>query len=235
MCRILFLICSLAFGCCTAEELYYSCTHLYGTCQKAQKSSFAYVSKVRDVFILPVKNPSNPLFELENPSNLSVKSKIKLKSDGKNLTGTIVGIDGFYYQTDIPFRRGDSGKAVYDMRWNVIGLVSHQIEKNNRKHYFIVRTDNLKKDEFEKISRNELLADWRVFNDVKEYEKLLFDGVKKCANEREAKKFLLRNQVLRKQYIGWKSAYLKKETEKSFINIRKLYERFCHEKSNDQR
>ena len=24
-------------------------------------------------------------------------------------------------------------------------------------------------------------------------------------------------------------------SEESFINIRKLYERFCHEKSNDQR
>ncbi len=235
MCRILFFIFTLAFCCCTAEEFYCSCTHLYGTCKEAKNNSFVYVSKVRDIFILPVKNPSNPLLELKNPSNLSVKTKIKLKSDGKHMTGTIVKVDDCYYQTDIPFCRGDSGNTVYDMRQNAIGLVSHFVEKNSRKLYFIVRTDNLQKDEFERISRDELLADWRIFNKVKEYEKLLFDGVKKCANEREAKKFLLRNQVLRKQYIGWKSAYLKKETEKSFINIKKLYERFCYEKSNDQR
>lgn len=202
-------------------------THLYGAEKCAESCMILSVSALRDLTLIPVKNPSNPVFEAENPSNLSVKTKIKLKIDGKVLTGKITAVDEYYYETDILFVRGYSGKIVCDMTDRPVGIVSHFISSEGVRKNRVVRIDNLSIFEFEKIKSSDLLKDRRVFSSIKEHEYKLVDGLKKCADADEARNFLLRNAIKRKQYIGWKSTYLKIETIKSQINTQKLYKGFC--------
>lgn len=230
----LFLLFFVVFACC-GEELTFEFdgkfyrignTHLFGQQKNFREDDLLPVSKVRDLFLSSVKNPSDCIFDGKTPSNLSVGSKIKLKSDGKNLTGKITAFDKYYLQTDIPFARGDSGKIVYDMSDKPVGLVSHYIVQNGRTLNLIVRIDNLQKSEFETIKSSALLRDWRVFNDFKEYEYRIIQGVKKCSSAKEIRKFLLSQMILRKEYIGWQSTYLKNETDKSRKTVRNIYERF---------
>ena len=229
-----FILLILVFTCCADEltvvfdEKFYHVgnTHLFGQQKNCKSDELLLTSKVRDLFLSSVKSPSNCVFDGKNPSNLSVGSKIKLKSDGKNLTGKITAIDKYYLQSDISFNRGDSGKIVSDMSEKPVGLVSHYVVENGRKINFIVRIDNLQKSEFETIKSSALLRDWRVFNDFKEYEYRIIQGVKKCSSAKEIRKFLLSQMILRKEYIGWQSTYLKNETDKSRKTVRNIYERF---------
>ncbi|MBR1967454.1 MAG: hypothetical protein IKA22_12685 [Lentisphaeria bacterium] len=223
-----------AFACC-AEELTVAfdgrfCsagnTHSAGQIKYYQRDELLLVSKVRDLYLFPVKKPSDCIFKRKNLSNLSVESKVKFKSGGKNLTGRIIGIDEFYYQIDIPVTHGDSGKTVFDMSGNPVGMVSHYVIKNGRKLNCIVRMDNLKKSEFEIIKADDLLRDWRIFNEFKEYEYGIIQGLKECSSYDATRKFLLSQMVLRKEYIGWKSTYLKNETKKSRKTISDIFERF---------
>lgn len=230
----LFLLLMIVFTCC-ADELtvvfdgrFYRVgnTHAVGEIEWCRSADRFMVSRERDLFLMPVKSPSNCVFDGKNPSNLSVGSKIKLKSDGKNLTGKITALDKYYLQTDIPFARGDSGKIVYDMSDKPVGLVSHYIVLNGRTVNFIVRFDNLEKSEFETIKSSALLRDWKVFNEYKEHEYRIIQGVKKCSTPEAIRKFLLSQMILRQEYIGWQSTYLKNETDKSEKIIKDIYERF---------
>ena len=142
------------------------------------------------------------------------------------MTGRIIGIDEFYYQIDIPVTHGDSGKTVFDMSGNPVGMVSHYVIKNGRKLNFSVRMDNLKKSEFEIIKAGELLRDWKIFNEFKEYEYRIIQGLKECSSHEAMQKFLRSQMLLRKEYIGWKSTYLKNETEKSKKTVSDIFERF---------
>ena len=239
----LFLLFFVVFACC-GEELTFEFdgkfyrignTHLLGQQKNFRGDDLLLVSKVRDLFLSSVKNPSNCVFDEKNPSKLSVRSKIKLKSDGKNLTGEIIALDKYYLQTDIPFARGDSGKIVYDMSDKPVGLVSHYVVQNGRTVNFIIRIDNLQKSEFEILKSSAILRDWRVFNEYKEHEYKIFNGLQKCSTSEEMRKFLLSQMILRKEYIGWQSTYLKNETDKSRKTVRNIYERFLNEKSSDTR
>ena len=239
----LFLLFFVVFACC-GEELTFEfdgkfyCignTHLFGQQKNFRGDDLLLTSKVRDLFLSSVKNPSDCIFDGKTPSNLSVGSKIKLKSDGKNLTGKITAFDKYYLQTDIPFARGDSGKIVYDMSDKPVGLVSHYIVLNGRTLNLIVRIDNLQKSEFETIKSSALLRDWQVFNEYKEHEYKIFHGLKVCSTPEAMHKFLLSQIILRKEYIGWQSTYLKSETNKSKKTVRNIYERFLNEKSSDTR
>ena len=230
----LFLLLMIVFTCCADEMTvvfdgkFYRVgnLHAFGDTEWCRSADCFMVSRERDLFLVSVKSPSNCVFDGKNPSNLSVGSKIKLKSDGKNLTGKITAIDKYYLQSDISFNRGDSGKIVSDMSEKPVGLVSHYVVENGRKINFIVRFDNLEKSEFEKIKTAQLLQDWRVFNDLKEYEYRIIQGVKKCSSAEEMRKFLHSQMTLRKEYAGWKSTYLKNETDKSEKIIKDIYERF---------
>ena len=239
----LFLLFFVVFACCGEEltfkfdEKFYHVgnTHLFGQQKNCKSDELLLTSKVRDLFLSSVKNPSDYVFDGKNPSKLSVGNKIKLKSDGKNLTGKITALDKYYLQTDIPFARGDSGKIVYDMSDKPVGLVSHYIVLNGRTVNFIVRIDNLQKSEFETIKSSALLRDWQVFNEYKEHEYKIFHELKECSTPEAMRKFLLSQMILRKEYIGWQSTYLKNETDKSRKTVRNIYERLKKKKSSDTR
>ena len=117
-------------------------------------------------------------------------------------------------------------KSFFDMSGNPVGTVSHYVIKNGRKLNFVVRMDNLKKSEFEIIKFADLLRDWKIFNEFKEYEYRIIQGVKECSSQEAMQKFLRSQAVLRKEYIGWKSTYLKNETEKSKKTVSYIFERF---------
>ena len=230
----LLLFFSAAFSCC-AEELTVAfdgsfCragnTHSAGKAKYYQSDELLLVSKVRDLFLVPVRKPSNCILNRKKLLTLSAGSKVKLESGGQHLTGMIVDDDEFYYQINIPVTHGDSGKIVFDMSGNPVGMVSHYVIKNGRKLNFSVRMDNLKKSEFEIIKAGELLSDWKIFNEFKEYEYRIIQGLKECSSHEAMQKFLRSQMLLRKEYIGWKSTYLKNETEKSKKTVSDIFERF---------
>lgn len=194
--------------------------HRFGHIKECENVEFFLVSKVRDIFLIPVKSPSFSDYELKNPSNLPLNSKIKLKSDGEKLTGKVIAISEYYYQTDIDFKRGDSGKIVFDSCKRPVGLVSHYILKAGKKLNFTVRIDNLQMAEFEKVPFDVLLADWHIFNNAKKTESELMNVIKNTYSAENAEKIL--ESYLKKNSIPpiCKSAYLKKMTLQAHENIR---------------
>lgn len=229
---LIFLICNI----CCGEEIFVRMdkniyrianTHSFELSNIYPTTGKILVSKYRDLFLEPVKFSVKSPIPSNFPSNLHVGQEIKLKSDGKFLTAKINSFDKYFIVSDLKIKRGDSGKIVFDSKNIPIGLVSHY----KKSQTFIVRIDNLSKDEFETLTPSELHADHQIFNKQKEYEYLLLDGLKKSSSHTEMKRFLNNNLRLKKEYTNWHSTYLKKMYNESQKNISAIINAFSkHEK-----
>ena len=202
-------------------------THSFGRYAVTSQSQKCLVSTRRDLILLSVKNPSNSVFSVKNPSFYYSNSKIKLKIDGKYLTGKIISADEKYFDIDLEIKPGDSGCGVFDAaNGNLAGLVSHQFYDGKTTRNRIVRTDNLSDDDFEEINAAELLKEWQIFNSVKQYEYSLRETLKNASTFEEIQKFILLHPFNHVSDTVWKSSFLKNETEKSINNIKQIQKRF---------
>lgn len=219
---LLLLICSTCHGkdifIRIDKQIFRICNiHMFDMAKLHSKQEKLYVSKYRDLFLEPVKYTVKSVIDGKTPSNLHIGAKIELKSDGKILTGKIINLNEYFIQSDIPVMRGDSGKSV-TADAKVIGLISYSKNKTS----FIVRIDTLSPDEFEKITPYQLLKDWKLFNDQKEYEYAFIDGLKNCTSRREMKRFLKNNLLSERTNHKWHSSYLEAKFRESAENIRNL-------------
>ncbi len=205
--------------------------HSFSDTTDARNAATLLAAADRDLVLIPVKNPSNPVFSIKNPSFLQQNRKIKLTIDGKLLYGKILSLNQGFFEINVPFDRGHSETAVFDMEKNCIaGLLSHFTTYKNGRRFFAVRLDNLNNTAFEWISAHELLDDLNFFNEVKKEEAHAVYALFSKHNEKDLQAALRKNMSAKKSPRKWKSTYLKNETEKSQNNIKQIYRRFLNEK-----
>lgn len=201
-------------------------THLFTSETACANDTKILVSADSDLTLIPVKNPSNPIFSVKNPSFSRINQKIKLKIDGKTFHGKIIAENRGFFEIDIPFGRGHSGIAVfYTGNNDIAGLLSHYVSGKHGKRFFVTRLDYPENMIFEKMDAKQLFADLKAFQKYKQYEALAVDALFNAKNKDELKK-ILQNLPAPEIYSKWHSTYLKNEAEKSKHNINEIYKRF---------
>ena len=123
----LLLFFAAAFACCAGELTVafdgsfcrVGNTHSAGQTEYYQSDELLLVSKVRDLFLVPVGRPSNCILNGKKLLNLSAGSRVKLERGGQEQKGRIAVVDEFYYQRDtldrIHARANDLFKLVFNL------------------------------------------------------------------------------------------------------------------------
>lgn len=202
-------------------------THICHTIPAVKNDSKVFVSRHRDLTLIPVTNPSNLKISVINQSFIHKNDGIYIKIDGKIINGKISSVNEFYFSIDTAFARGDSGSTVYSSADKLpVGLLSHQRKGNNSIIFYAVRFDNLRANEFDMMTYGELMKDLQIFQSVKEKEYLFINTLQ---NARSRKEF----QSAVQPYLNLKadnpmpvSVYLKNETVHSINIINNIIKRF---------